>query len=135
MDFPTPANSAKAVISGNRITFSYLDSYSQPQTETKPLLKPEQIVKMVKARDRRFDEQQPPGARESDTSRAERKWIVAHPPQILFDAWDLADEETKQEMATMFDPESHHGISDPAWLKTHAKGTDTMIGDNGKTLD
>ena len=129
MPFPSINSKGKPVIKGNSVTFSYLTSFSQPVTETKPLLSAGQIVQKVSARLQRFHSS-PPGTRESETSRAERKWIAAQPEAVLREAWDRMDGHQKMEFSMMFDPNSHFGLSDPIWAKEHAKNIPKIVGDD-----
>jgi len=133
MAFPVMDNSGTAQIKDGQVTFSYMDSWGRAQTETRPLLTPAQIVAMAHARDKRF-EAVGEFCRESDESRTERKYIAAQPRLILLRAWALAKGEDRDELAMMLDGNSHHGISDPKWLKANAKAKQTVLADDGKTL-
>ena len=133
MAFPKPDNSGKAQIVGNQVRFSYLDSLSKAVTETKPLLTAQEIIGLVEAREKRFDEA-PPGARESDASRRERKYIAAQPEGVLKQAWEEMTGHTKMEFAMMLDMNSHHGLSDPKWMATHAGNVSQVLGDDQKPI-
>lgn len=112
MKFPTLANSGKAEIKGKKITFTYLDSYAKAQTETKPLLDEDEIIELVDKRKKTFYDS-PAGARESDELRSDRKYIAAHPIDLLKSAFEKMDEDQKMEFDMMLSHSSHHGISDP----------------------
>ena len=131
--FPKIHNNGKAEISGNQITFSHIDSYGIPMTETARVLSPKKIASMVSDRLARF-QKAGPGSRESETSRQERKYISGHPESTIRAAWELLDDHNKMELEMMLDMSSHHGISDPAWMKTHARRRDSIIGDDRQAL-
>ncbi len=131
--FPKMMNSGKAKIADKQVTFSYLDSKSEAKTVTKPLLSPDRIVTMVRGRDERFDKAGP-GARESDRSRTERKYISAQPKATLILARRKMDDHLKMEFDMMLDQNSHHGISDPKWIEVYAGNFPEVIGDDGKPL-
>ena len=131
--FPKIYNHGKAEISGNQITFSHIDSYGNTVTETARILVPKKIASMIYERHERF-EKAGAGSRESEKSRQERKYISAHPEKTIRLAWDLLDDHGKMELEMMFDMSSHHGISDPAWMKAHARRRDSIVGDDGRGL-
>ncbi len=130
MEFPAIYNSGKAQTQDGKVTFSYLDSLSRPRTETKPLMEATEVLQLIRQRMKRF-KTAPPGARESARSRRERKYIAAQPEKILREAWEDADEYLRMEFSMMLSENSHHGISDPAWLKKHAGPRAEVPGDNG----
>ncbi len=129
MEFPHIWNGSKAKKSNGELTFTYVDSYGDVITETKKICTPEQICQMTCARHARFGDSGP-GSRESELSRAERKWISAHDESILRKAWDILDEDGKMEFSMMLSMDSHHGISDKKWADKHAKERPEIIGDN-----
>ena len=131
--FPHIHNSGKAEIQDNNITFSYVDSYGHGLTETAKVLSPRRMAMMIEARMKRFHSAGP-GSRESEQSRQERKYISAHPEETLREAWNILDDHGKMEMDMMLDPSSHHGISDPDWIKSHVKRRDEIIGDDKREL-
>lgn len=131
--FPKMMNHGKPTLKDGKVTFSYLDSHSRPVTETKPVLEAAVIARMIQARLKRFHDAVP-GARESDKSRRERKWMAAHPEGLLRKAWELLDEHGKMEASMLFSMDSHHGVSDPAWIAKHAERTIQVEGDDGKGL-
>lgn len=133
MEFPNIHNEGKASIVGGTIAFTYLDSTLNAITVAKPLLTAIEIMAKTKERLARF-KSAPPGARESDFSRTERKYISAHPKGILANAWQMMDHHTKMEFVMMLDKRSHHGISDPAWAQRHAAEVPDVIGDDRKVL-
>lgn len=111
------------------MTFTYLDSYGDLITETKPILSVDQICEHIMDRHQQFIDAGP-GSRESEASRAIRKWISAHPIRLLKRAWSKLDEEGKMEMSMMLSKDSHHGISDPKWAKENRKSRYEIVGDN-----
>lgn len=121
------------MIGDGKVTFSWITSKGAVITQTSKLLRPEQIRDMVLTRHERFHEAGP-GSRESEESRAERKYISAHPEETLREAWNLLDKEGKMEMEMMLAPAAHHGISDPQWANRHVKLRDEIIGDDKKEL-
>ncbi len=127
--FPKINNGAKAHIDGKGITFTYMNSFSDVITETKPILTPSKIKQKVVDRMERFHDAGP-GTRESEISRAERKWISAHPVSLLQRVWDKLDEHGRMEMSMMLSEKSHYGISDPSWAKAHKKEREAIMGDN-----
>ena len=129
MSFPEMMNGAKGQMRNGKVTFTYLDSYGEVITETKNILNPREIREKVMDRMKRFHSGGP-GVRESETSRAERKWVSAHPIALLKDAWDKLDNHGKMEMSMMLSRDSHHGISNPKWAKAHEKDRSNIIGDN-----
>lgn len=132
--FPKMLNHGKAkTVAGVLLQFSYLDSRSRGVTEIRPALRPDGIVSLVQERMDRF-RKAPPGARESDRSRRERKYISAHPPQILHKAWNLMNEGQRMEFDMMLSSSSHHGISDPNWVKEHQEPTGQVLGDDKQKL-
>lgn len=122
-------NGAKAKFHDDKLTFTYIDSYGDVLTETKPILTPFEVKQKVVDRMDRFH-YAGPGSRESEISRAERKWISAHPEKCLKKVWDLLDDHGKMEMSMMLGMDSHHGISDPKWAKQHVKERHEIVGDN-----
>lgn len=134
MTFPNIHNEGSATIENGFITFTYLDSKLNSITETKPVLSVREVVGMTKARLARF-KSAPPGARESDFSRTERKYIAAHEETgVLRAAWDLMDEHTKMEFVMALDKRSHHGISDSAWTRRKEAKVPDVIGDDKRVL-
>ena len=131
--FPKMMSHGKPTVSSGQVTFTYLDSHSRPVTETKSVLEAAVIARMIKARSKRFHDAAP-GARESDKSRRERKWMAAHPAGLLRKAWGLLDEPGKMEFDMAFNQNSHHGVSDQAWAAKHAERTTRVEGDDGKGL-
>lgn len=132
--FPRIHNFGQAHIEGTQITFSYFDSNGQLMTETKYILSPAEIASRTKQRLARF-KSLPPGTRESDESRSERKWISAHPEGELRKSWALMDEDTRMEFVMMLDMNSHLGISDPAWAAERPNIAPTGVrGDDGEEL-
>ena len=134
MKFPQIHNNAEPEIAGGNISFSYLSSLGEAKTETKPMLAAKSILDLVKARYERFKSQIGKGARESEASRSERKYISAHPASVLKAAWNLSEDDLKMELMMMLDESSHSGISDPVWLQENAKPQTAVIGDDGKPL-
>ncbi|KKN00372.1 hypothetical protein LCGC14_1138470 [marine sediment metagenome] len=133
MEFPTIRQEGKAKIEDGEITFTWITTLGKPVTETKPLLTPEKIVQVTKARHERFHSM-PPGTRESEQARLDRKHVSAHPEKTLRAAWDLMDEDTQMELCMMLDESSHYGISDPKWAKEHQGKASEVMGDDGKAL-
>jgi len=131
--FPHIHNEGKALIVDGKITFTYFDSLSKPYTVTEKMLSPSAIVVLTRARMARF-KSMPPGTRESEESRQERKWIAGHPPALLRRAWDRMSEETRMEFVMMLDMSSHHGISDPAFAEKQTERLKEVSGDDGKEL-
>lgn len=131
--FPHIHNEGKALIVDGKITFTYFDSLGAPHTETKKVLSPNAIVELVQARLRRF-KSMPPGTRESEESRVERKWIASHLPVHLRQAWDRMTESTRMEFVMMLSMDSHHGISDPAFAQEQTRRLPEVSGDDGKEL-
>ncbi len=127
--FPHMMSGAKPSIRDNKLNFTYIDSYGEVIDDIRPILSPTQIRRKVMARMRRFEDAGP-GSRESEISRAERKWISAHPRQLLKVAWNLLDEHSKMEMSMMLSEYSHYGISSPSWARRHARERHEIIGDN-----
>lgn len=133
MNFPDIHNEGKAGMAGGMIAFTYLDSTLNAITVAKPLLTAYEIVTKTKERLAMF-KSAPPGARESDISRYERKYISAHPEGILIRAWKMMDHHTKMEFVMMLDRRSHHGMSDPAWAHRNAANLTEVIGNDEKVL-
>ncbi len=127
--FPHIWNGAKAKCTDDKLTFTYIDSYGEVINETKPKLSAQEICDKTVERHHRFG-MSGPGSRESEISRAERKWISAHDESLLREAWDLLDDDGKMEFSMMLSMDSHHGISSPKWAKQHAKDRENIIGDN-----
>ena len=134
MKFPVISRGGKPEISGNSVRFTYLDSLSQVHSETKPLLTPEDIARRIKRRLGRF-KAAGPGARESETSRTERKLISAHPEETLRKAWGLLDDHGKMEMVMMLDHNSHWSTSDPGWAEENQQRLSKIHGDDGRALN
>lgn len=97
------------------------------------ILNPQQIADRIKKREIRFDESAE-NSRESDESRAERKYLAAHPRGLLILARRLLGAAGKEEFDTMFDGNSHNGISDPKWVEENARNLDAVHGDDGEPL-
>lgn len=133
MSFPEIHNEGSASIENGFITFTYLDSKLNATTVTNPVLTAREVVEMTVGRLARF-KSAPPGARESDFSRTERKYIAAHPEGILRAAWELMDEHTRMEFVMALDKRSHHGISDPAWARRKEAKVPDVIGDDKRVL-
>ncbi len=133
MSFPKIHNGAKPIIKDDTLTFTYIDSYGDIITETKNILSPDQIKQRVMDRLSRF-KNAGPGSRESELSRAERKYVSAHSEKILKQAWSKLDEHGQMEMSMMLDMSSHFGISDPKWAENHAGEREEIIGDNMSPL-
>ena len=134
MSFPEIHNEGSATIENGFITFTYLDSKLNSVTETKPVLSVREVVGLTKERLARF-KSAPPGARESDLSRTERKYIAAHEATgVLRAAWELMDEHLKMEFDMMLTKSSHHGISDPAWTRRNEAKVPDVIGDDERVL-
>lgn len=132
--FPEIHNEGSASVENGFITFTYLDSKLNSVTETKPVLTAREVVGMTKARLARF-KSAPSGARESDLSRTERKYVAAHESTgVLKAAWELMDEHLKMEMRMMLSKDSHHGISDPAWTRRNEAKVPDVIGDDERVL-
>jgi len=128
-EFPHIWNGAKATKSDGELTFTYVDSYGDVITETKPVCTVKQICRMTYDRHERFGNSGP-GSRESELSRAERKWVSAHDESILREVWNQLDEDGKMEFSMMLSMDSHHGISSKEWADKHAKDKEEIIGDN-----
>lgn len=122
-------NGGKTKLSEGGITFTYMNSYGDVITETKTVLDVDGICEHVKDRMHQFHSAGP-GVRESEVSRAIRKWISAHPVSLLRQAWDKLDDHGRMEMDMMLSEKSHYGISDPTWAKKHRKEREVIIGDN-----
>lgn len=133
-EFPKIHNFAKPEIRNGKITFTYITSLGKVVTETKDILESEEIAERIKDRHERFYDSGP-GTRESEFSRAERKYISAHPELILRKVWSLLDKDGKVEMSMMLEMNSHMGISDPKWAKEHTEKRNTIMGDDGGYLD
>ena len=134
MSFPEIHNEGRSTIENGFVTFTYLDSKLNSVTETKPVLTTREVVEMTKARLARF-KSAPLGARESDYSRTERKYIAAHESTgVLRAAWEMMDEHTKMEFVMALDKRSHHGISDPAWTRRNEAKVPDVIGDDKRVL-
>ncbi len=131
--FPKIHNGARPVIKEGKTIFTYITSLGDVITETKEILDPEEIKEIVMNRMYRFKEAGP-GSRESEISRAERKWISAHPESILKETYELLDEHGKMEMSMMLDMNSHFGISDKKWADKNVEERKHIIGDNGSVL-
>ncbi len=131
--FPHIHNEGKALIVDGKITLTFFDSWGAPHTVTWRMLSPKAIATWTKARLKRF-KSEPPGTRESEMSRKERKLIAAHPPALLRRAWNQMDEPTRMEFVMMLDMASHHGISDPAFARKQTRRLAEVSGDDGKEL-
>lgn len=133
--FPKMHNSGTPKINetDNTVNFWYMDSRRAAVNDTMPLLPPEAIVRLTTARLEGF-KRGGPGTRESEASRAKRKWISAHPQRTLLQAWQLMDEDTRMEFVMMLDEKSHHGISDSLWLAKREAPTGLVHGDDGLPL-
>ena len=134
MKFPEISRGGKPEILGNSVRFTYLDSISQVHTNTKPLMAAEEIARRIEARMERFHSAGP-GSRESESSRAERKLISAHPEEALRKAWALLDDHGKMEMVMMLDKNSHWSTSDPGWAAENQQRLSKIHGDDGKPLN
>jgi hypothetical protein len=132
--FPELPKSPQLKIEDNKVTFSYTNSFGKVITETKPILSSKEISDRVKARMDRFHKAGP-AVRESETSKAERKWLSAHPENLLEDAFDLLDEHGKMEFSMMFSRDSHRPHADPNELKKEVKESKVILGDNEKGLN
>lgn len=130
---PMPLRGEEPKISNGNITIHYLDSFRRASVYTDKVMTPEQIVAAVKARAERFD-RFAENPRESDSARTLRKFMSAHPVEVLRSAWDMADGEIRDEMDEMFNPASHYGNSSPDWVKANAKAQTVMMGDDGRPL-
>jgi 4-alpha-glucanotransferase len=128
-DFPKIHNGAKARKSDGNLTYTYIDSYGDVITETKPQLEPDAIAEMTIDRMERF-KSAGPGSRESEISRAERKYISAHDESVLRAAWNKLDDHGKMEFDMMLSEKSHHGISDSRWADNNTKEREEIVGDN-----
>lgn len=131
--FPHIHNEGKALIVDGQITLTYFDSLGKPHTSTRAMLSPSAIVVLTRARLHRF-ESMPPGTRESEESRRERKLISGHPPALLRRAWNMMSETTRMEFVMMLDMSSHHGISDPEFARKQMERLAEVSGDDGKEL-
>jgi len=129
MAFPKMMSGAKAKMSDGGMTFTYFNSYGDVITETKPVLDVDGICEHIYDRMHQFHSAGP-GVRESETSRAVRKWISAHPIKLLHEAWYKLDEHGQMEMSMMLSKDSHYGISDLKWAQTHREERECIIGDN-----
>lgn len=132
-EFPKIHNFDKAIIEGDNITFTYVTSLSKVVTETKPILEPDDIIELIDERIYRFGEA-PVGARESEMSRAERKYISAHPEKVLREAFDSMNDDQKMELDMMLSEKSHTGISNPKWVKYNVFERNDIVGDDKKKL-
>ncbi len=133
MKFPTVSRGGNPKIQRGVVRFTYLDSLSRVHTKSKPLMDSKEIAKRIVERMERFHAAGP-GSRESESSRAERKWISAHPEAILRRAWAALDDHGKMEMVMMLDHNSHWSTSDPAWAEKHQKARSKIYGDDRKPL-
>jgi len=130
--FPEMHNFGKAVQKDSKIMFTYMDSYGNAITETKIILTPLSILKLVNTRLDGFIKYRQ--SRESDGFRADRKYISAHPKEILLATWEIANKMQKMELEMMLSKMSHIGISDPEWARKNEKSLTSVIGNNGKEL-
>jgi len=131
--FPKIHNGAPAVIWEGKVTFTYITSLGNVVHERKPILEVHQVMDKVRDRMMRF-RKAGPGSRESEYSRAERKYVSAQSESLLRKVWDVLDDDEKMEMSMMLSEDSHFGISDPAWARKHAEKKDYIIGDDGEDL-
>lgn len=122
-------NGAKAIRSHGTLEFTYLDSYGEAITEVLPELTCQQICNKIMGRMYRFKEAGP-GIRESEISRAERKWISAHPLETLKKVWSGLDHHGQMEMSMMLSKDSHYGISNPDWAEEHMEKRKKISGDD-----
>jgi len=129
MTFPKMMAGSKAQLRDGHMTFTYLNSYGDVITETKPILDCDQICEKVMDRYNQFHSAGP-GVRESEMSRAIRKWISAHSGSLLRNAWNKLNEHGQMEMSMMLSQDSHYGISDPNWANAHKDDRLEIIGDN-----
>lgn len=125
-------NSGKPTYKGDKVTYTYLDSYIKPVTETRQQLDAEGVLELVDKRRAAFGEA-PAGAREGDELRSDRKYVAAQKQAVLKQAWVKADSDQKFELAMMLDHTSHHGLSDPKEVHEYADEQDEipMAGDVG----
>lgn len=129
MNFPEMMNGGKAKVSDGHLTFTYLNSFGDVITETKPVLSIDDICEHVMDRYHQFHDAGP-GVRESEASRATRKWLSAHSLSILKKAFHKLDGHGQMEMEMMFSKMSHYGISDPGWAEAHKSDRTDIVGDN-----
>lgn len=132
--FPTIHNGATPYIKDGYVSFSYSTSRGKIVTERKELLDSNQIKDRVIARLERF-RKAGLGSRESEHSRAERKFISTHPKDTLKEAFNSLDDHGKMEFSMMFDMNSHFGHSSLKWLSDNVERRETIIGDNDSPLD
>ena len=133
-EFPHIHNFGASHIEGSTITFTYFNSHGQVITETLHIMSPKEVADRTRKRHARFMSM-PPGTRESEESRRERKWISAHRLSVLRPAWAMMDSETKMEFVMMLDMNSHMGISDPEWASEHRSVEVVEVkGDDGEAI-
>ena len=114
------------------IDFSYRDSYGNIKTESKPELTPDEIVQMVSDRMKRFDSTAD-GARESDSSRSERKYVMAHSSDALRSAKELMDKDQREEFDEM--ETNYNNKSDLTWLKENSTKSAEIMDDEGRPMN
>ncbi len=134
-EFPRIHQEGRAQESDGKLRFTWVNTLNQPVEETLPVLEPQEIMRMVQERMDRFASA-PPGARESDASRGERKYIVAHATNhedVLRAAFEQMDEHQRMEFEMMLDMRSHQGLEGPEEI-ARAGGTETPVGDDGQAL-
>lgn len=132
-DFPNIGNKGHAEAQGARLTYTYIDSYSRAKTVTRPVLTADGVIRLLDKRMRHFGEA-PPGARESEATRADRKYIAAQPLSVLRAAWREMNEDQRKEFQNMLDKISYSGISDKGWAEQHQKPTKSIVGDDNAPL-
>lgn len=131
--FPRIHNATRARRAEGMVTFSFFDSLGQGVTRTLPLLTPTEVIRLTEQRLDRF-KSQPAGTRESEQSRAERKYVSAQPEAILRAAWEDMGPKLRMEFEMMLDMSSHFGISDPDYVEQHSTKLHAVQGDDGKPL-
>ena len=132
-DFPNIGNKGHAEAQGARVTYTYIDSYSRAKTVTRPILTADGVIRLLNQRMKHFGEASP-GARESEATRANRKYIAAQPLTVLRAAWREMDPDQQKEFQNMLDKISYSGISDQKWAEQNQKPTKTIIGDDETPL-
>lgn len=131
MTFPKIMRGENPIPKDGTLTFNYLNSYGKAITKTLPVLTPDKILKLVKERMDRFNKSNP-SARESEKSRADRKYISAHPVSILKEAFNKANNHQKMEMEMMLSKDSHYGNSTLKWVRKNEVKRQEVISDNNK---
>ena len=132
-NFPDIGNQGHAEANGARLTYTYIDSYSRAKTVTRPVLTADGVLRFLEKRMKQFHDA-PPGARESDATRADRKYISAQPLSVLRAAWGKMNADQKDEFRTMLDKVSYSGISDPKWAEKNERPTKEVVGDDNQPL-